>query len=209
MKPIKHAAVYYRVSTDHQDFESQKHAIEQWLSIQPEKPEKLTVISDMAISGANTNRPGYKKLLDLAKKGVIDTVIVYRLDRFSRDASTAIRAILNLDDMGVAFISVSQPVLNFGHNMPFRKTMIAAFAEIAELERDTIRARVKSGMDAAKKRGVRFGKAPMVSKDLADQVKELRTKGLSFREIAVALNISHSLAHKASKYEDSPLITAN
>ena len=132
---MKVVAIYYRVSTDRQDFESQKIAIENWLNNLPKdkRPHKIMKFIDEGISGKTTNRPGLKNLLSAAYSGKIDTIIVYRLDRFSRHATTAIRLILNLDDTGVAFVSVSQPVLNLGHENPFRRTMLAAFAEIAEI----------------------------------------------------------------------------
>jgi DNA invertase Pin-like site-specific DNA recombinase len=135
---MKNIGIYYRVSTDKQDLASQKGTVEKWIEELPllKKPKKILVFKDEGISGKTTNRPGLTALMDAAFKGQIDTIVVYRLDRFSRNASTAIRMILSLDDAGVAFISVTQPVLNLGHENPFRRTMLAAFAEIAEIERD-------------------------------------------------------------------------
>ena len=134
---MKKIGIYYRVSTDKQDLASQESAIHKWLDElgDKKKPSSITSFKDEGISGKTTNRPGLKKMLDSAYAGKIDTIVVYRLDRFSRHASTAIRLILNLDDAGVAFISVTQPVLNLGHENPFRRTMLAAFAEIAEIEK--------------------------------------------------------------------------
>ena len=141
-------AIYYRVSTEKQDLESQKFSIQKWfedLSKKNKKPNSIIVFKDEGISGRTTNRPGFKKMLEAAYAGKIDTIVVYKLDRFSRHATTAIRLILSLDDVNVAFISVTQPVLNLGHENPFRRTMLAAFAEIAEIERETIVARVVVG----------------------------------------------------------------
>ena len=50
---------------------------------------------------------------------------------------------------GSHIYSVTQPVLNLGHENPFRRTMLAAFAEIAELERETIVAQVVAELEAA------------------------------------------------------------
>ncbi|RZA11505.1 MAG: recombinase family protein, partial [Proteobacteria bacterium] len=156
---MKSVGIYYRVSTERQDLESQKHAVETWLErLEPEKrPKKVLVFSDEGLSGTNLNRPGYKKLLEAANAQKIDTILVYRLDRFSRNASDAIKTLLSLDEAGVGFISITQPVLNLGHENPFRRTMLAAFAEIAEIERQTIVTRVKAGLKAAKERGVKLG----------------------------------------------------
>jgi DNA invertase Pin-like site-specific DNA recombinase len=189
---MKNIAIYYRVSTEKQDLESQKITIDQWLEDldTKQKPQKIYTFKDEGISGKTTNRPGLKDLLKAAYQGQIDTIVVYRLDRFSRHATTAIRLILSLDDANVAFISVTQPVLNLGHENPFRRTMLAAFAEIAEIERETIVARVIAGLNAAKKRGVVLGAPKKISPEKAQQAKSLRSQGLSIRKIAQELKIS-------------------
>ena len=192
-------AVYYRVSTDKQDLDSQKVAIDRWLSDLPKKPKTIHIIQDEGVSGKHENRKGYRELLVLAVNRRIDTIVVYRLDRLSRNATVAIKTLLELDEYGVGFISVTQPVLNLGHANPFRRTMLAAFAEIAEIERDTIVARVRSGLEAAKKRGVTLGAPVKVTDDRVVRVRELRATGLSYRDIAEELEMSLGSVHKALK----------
>ena len=133
---MQRAAIYYRVSTDKQDLDSQKQAVESFINAleASKKPTKVSEYVDEGISGAKTNRPAYQQLLDDCYKKKIDTIIVYKLDRFSRNATDAIRTLLDFDECNVAFVSVTQPVLNLGHDNPFRRTMLAAFAEITEIE---------------------------------------------------------------------------
>jgi DNA invertase Pin-like site-specific DNA recombinase len=138
-------------------------------------------------------------LLDAAYQKKIDTIICYRLDRFSRHATTAIRLLLNLDEAGVAFISVTQPVLNLGHENPFRRTMLAAFAEIAEIERETIVARVRAGLDAARKKGVRLGPPIKVSNELQEEARLLKVEGMSYKAIAKRLDLSVGTIHNMLK----------
>src|SRR3989338_5361259 len=133
---MQHLGLYYRVSTDRQDLASQKHAMEVWVDALPAQPLSITLYEDSGISGKKSQRPQFQQMLQDAFDKKLDTIAVYRLDRFSRDASTAIQLILQLDTCGVAFVSITQPALNLGHHVPFRKTMLAAFAEIAEIERD-------------------------------------------------------------------------
>lgn len=185
--------IYYRVSTDRQDLASQENAVERWINDLPADrcPKRTRVYKDEGISGKTTQRPGFQKLLDDAYAGKIDTIIVYRLDRFSRHATTAIRLLLNLDEAGVAFISVTQAVLNLGHENPFRRTMLAAFAEIAEIERETIVARVKAGLDAAKRRGVQLGAPVKVTDEKRDRAITMKVEeGRSLRYIAKELSLS-------------------
>ena len=196
-------AIYYRVSTDRQDLDSQKVAVERWLEELPQKPKTIYVIKDEGVSGKHENRPGYRELITLAMKRKIDTIVVYRLDRLSRNATVAIKTLLELDENGVGFISITQPVLNLGHANPFRRTMLAAFAEIAEIERDTIVARVRSGLDAAKRRGVVFGAPVKVTDDVVQRAKLLRESGSSYKSIAIELNMSTGSVHKALKSIES------
>ena len=188
-------AIYYRVSTDRQDLTSQKYAVEKWLDELPKKPSKVFVLEDEGISGKHENRPGYKQLMSMALQRQIDTIVVYRLDRLSRNATVAIRTLLEMDEYGVGFISVTQPVLNLGHSNPFRRTMLAAFAEIAEIERETIVQRVRSGLDAAKKRGTKLGAPVKVSREIQIEARIPKAEGLSFKKIAQRLNLSVGSAH--------------
>lgn len=189
---MKNVAIYYRVSTDKQDLASQRDTVEKWINDLPEekKPKNILVFQDEGISGKTLNRPGFQSMMEASHTKKIDTIIVYKLDRFSRHATTAIRLLLNLDEEGVAFISVTQPVLNLGHENPFRRTMLAAFAEIAEIERETIVARVKAGLDAAKRRGVQLGAPKKISNLTLQRAHELRAQGFSIRKIAKDLEVS-------------------
>lgn len=199
-KPMKRIAVYYRVSTDKQDFESQKYAIDQWLASLPDtkKPSSIVTFEDFGRSGKDSNRPGFKAMLAAADASEIDTIVVYRLDRFSRDANTALRSILDLDSKGVAFISVSQPVLNLGHDNPFRRTMLCAFAEISQLERETTVARIKSGLEAAKLRGSKLGR-PRGSNYKDETIVRLRAEGKSIRRVARMARVSKTTVMRVLK----------
>jgi DNA invertase Pin-like site-specific DNA recombinase len=196
---LERIAVYYRVSTDKQDLESQKVSVEKWISELAKQPKHVYVVQDEGLSGKNENRPGYRELLNLALNKKIDTIVVYRLDRLSRNATVAIKTLLELDEYGVGFISVTQPVLNLGHSNPFRRTMLAAFAEIAEIERETIVARVKSGLEAAKRRGVVLGPPIKINDDVREKAQVLRGQGLSYKKIATELGVSVGSVHNALK----------
>ncbi len=196
-KGLGRVAIYYRVSTDRQDLDSQTLAVETWLEqmAAEKKPSSVKVFKDEGISGSTLRRPGFQDMMQEAYENKFDTIICYRLDRFSRNATTAIKLLLDLDECGVGFISVTQPVLNLGHENPFRRTMLAAFAEIAEIERETIVTRVRAGLDAAKKRGVRLGAPPKIDEQLKQQILQLRQSGLSFKKIALETQLSVGTVH--------------
>jgi len=62
---MKKVAIYYRVSTERQDFASQQLAVEQWIEELPEdkKPSVIKVFKDEGISGKTVNRPGFQDML--------------------------------------------------------------------------------------------------------------------------------------------------
>lgn len=191
-------AIYYRVSTTHQDLDSQKNAVEEWLAQLPEtkKPTSTKVFQDLAISGGTAERPEYQKMLQKAFAGKFDTIVVYRLDRLSRSAQEAIHILLSLDQVGCGFISVTQPVLNLGTDNPFRRTMLAAFAEIAEIERQTIVDRVKAGLEAAKQRGVKLGAPKKVTDQAKERILALRADGKSYRNICRETGLSYGSVYQ-------------
>ena len=195
-KEIKNLAIYYRVSTDKQDIASQKQEVEKWLATLDPQPESVTVIEDTGLSGSDTSRPGYQQLLALANEGAIDTIVCYKLDRFSRSASTAIRTILDLDEKGVAFISVTQAVLNLGHANPFRRTMLSAFAEISEIERETLIERTKAGLQVAREKGKQLGRPKVVTLEQHREARRLRRTGLSLSKIAGKIGLSKTQIFK-------------
>ena len=191
----KKIAVYYRVSTDKQDLASQKQAVEGWLAGLENKPE-IVVVEDHGISGSTTNRPGYQRLLELANAGEIDTIVCFKLDRFSRSASNAIRTLLELDEKGVGFISVTQPALNLGHTNPFRRTMLSAFAEISQIERETISERTKAGLEVARSRGKTLGRPSVkVTPAKLKRAAKLREKGLTLSAVATKVGLSRTMVH--------------
>jgi len=186
---MKHVGVYYRVSTDRQDLASQQSAVKSFLEALPkdQRPLSLTEFKDQGWSGKDSTRKAYQALLKAAFERKIDTILVYRLDRLSRNATEAIQILLTLDQAGVGFVSVTQAVLNLGLENPFRRTMLAAFSEIAEIERDTIVGRVKQGLEAAKKRGVVLGRPKSTTKEQLEAIEALRAEGLSFAKIGLRL----------------------
>ena len=195
-------AIYFRISTVKQELTIQRDAVEAWLKSLPadKKPKKVRMFQDEGRSGKDNNRPGFATMIELARAGEVDTIVCYTLDRFSRSASFAIRTILELDSCGVAFISITQPILNLGHENPFRRTMLAAFSEIAEIERDVIVQRVKDGLAAAVRRGKKLGPKG-ISKLKKAQIIELFDIQTPKAEIARKLRISRTTVWSFLKSE--------
>lgn len=180
-------AIYYRVSTEDQTLDMQRVAVERWIEEQ-KYSDNLKIYQDIGISGSNRNRPAFKRMLADAEKSRIKAIIVYKLDRLTRDTLTAIEVILRFDRLGVRFISITQPM--FSHGTPFRHAMIAIFAELAQMERELIVERVKAGLAAAVKRGVKLGAPLKVTPDVVAEIIRARKDGMTIAAIAKTAGLS-------------------
>ena len=96
-------AIYYRVSTEKQDLDSQRQAVEKWIQDLPEekRPKSTKVYKDEGISGKTVNRPDFQRMLQDAYEKKFDTIIVYKLDRFSRNATTATISVKEVQIEGI------------------------------------------------------------------------------------------------------------
>lgn len=182
-------AVYERVSTDRQDVASQAFVVQGWLDARG--ITEVRRFQDKQ-SGKNDDRPGLLAMCAAIEAGEIDTVVVYRLDRLSRKAVTALRLILDWLQGGISFYAVDQPALSLGIENPLRLTIAAVFSDLAQLEREAIVSRVRSGLKAAKARGVKLGPKPKVSEELRQEILRLREYGQPCRTIAESLGLSKS-----------------
>jgi DNA invertase Pin-like site-specific DNA recombinase len=193
-------AIYYRVSTDKQDFESQKIAVEKYL-----RDRDITdpiIYSDHGMSGTDSTRPAFRKLQIDGKAGAYKTLVVYRIDRIGRKSYEAMEFILMLAKWGVDFVSVTQPHLTTSDN-PFRLAMIAIMTDLAQIEREIMVERVKHGLAAAKAAGVRLGAPPKLDAGRIELAHALRLGGLSYREIGVKLGVTHTTIFAALNYKKS------
>jgi len=195
-------AVYYRVSTDRQDFASQEIAVRTW--VEQRQCEKVLVYQDHAFSGASSRRPQYQKMRRDARKGRFDTLVVYRLDRLSRTSSEAIQLILELTSAGVNFVSVTQPMLCNTDDNPFRNTMLAMMADLAQVEREIMIRRVKDGLRAARDRGVKLGAPRKIDRGDLEQIEKWHHEGLSIRKIAERIGVSVGCVHHHIKNHIKP-----
>ena len=150
---------YARVSTQEQNTDRQIEALTKF-----GVPE-TNIIVDKA-SGKDTEREGYQYLKrQLLRNG--DTLVIKELDRLSRNKSDIKRELEVFKDMGVRIkiLDIPTTLTDFPTEQLWVQDMINSIlievlGSIAENERMKIRARQREGIDAAKRRNVRFGRPP-------------------------------------------------
>lgn len=175
------AVALLRCSTDRQDLDHQRRAVQIWAGRQ-DPPLEVEFREEPATSGAAKDRPVLDDLLADARAGRFDVLVVAALDRLGRDVVRIVTTLDELHAAGVRVVSLREG-LDFGG--PMGRAMAALLGAIAEIERAAIRDRVRSGLRAARARGRKLGRPGLDwrPEDLAE-VRRLLDEGQSIRAIA-------------------------
>jgi DNA invertase Pin-like site-specific DNA recombinase len=193
-RKTKRAAIYLRVSTANrtrpgdgfeQNPEVQEIPLRQMLQ---QRGWDLTRVYSDRMSGAKEDRPGLKSLMQDAKRGEFQVVLVWRFDRFARSIEQLVLALAEFRALGIDFVSCQEAL---DTSTPMGKAMFTIIAAMAELERNVIRERVVSGMEYARRHGTKSGNAIGRPKRIFDrgEVFRLRESGLSIERIAKEMHI--------------------
>lgn len=140
-------ALYIRVSTEDQadegfSLDAQKERLIAFCTSQGWSDYE--VFSDGGYSGTTMERPALQKLIRAAKRKTIDAVIVYKLDRLSRKQRDVLYLLEDVFDSNeVVFKSATEP---FDTSTPLGRAMLGILAVFAQLERDTIVERTRTGL---------------------------------------------------------------
>ncbi len=145
-------ATYTRISTDedHQPFSlgAQQERLLAYSGVQ-EGWQVVRQFTDQT-SGATLERPGLKTALEEAASGVFELLLVWRVDRLSRNVRQLAQLVEELDKAGVALRSATEP---FDTSSAAGKMMLQMLGVFAEFERTTIVERITAGMERAASQG--------------------------------------------------------
>jgi DNA invertase Pin-like site-specific DNA recombinase len=146
---------------------------------------EIALVTEEVGSGAK-KRLKQQELIELARRGKVDVVLVWRLDRWGRSLHDVVISLQELAAAGVSFVSITE---SLDLTTPIGKAMTGMIAVFAEFERAILRERVLAGMAAAKKKGKIFGR-PATARAKADKIERLHLEGVSKHEIARRLKIT-------------------
>mgnify|MGYP003301045984 CR=1 FL=1 len=110
----------------------------------------IVVYEDEGFSGGNLNRPAFKKMMEATKKRKITAIIVYRLDRISRNISDFAGLIEELARLDIDFLSIRE---QFDTGSPMGRAMMYIASVFSQLERETIAERIRDNMHELAKTG--------------------------------------------------------
>lgn len=151
-------AIYVRQSADRADsvsLETQEQLCRTELSAE----EEAVVYADRGYSGKNTQRPGLRAMMEHVERGEISRVLVYKLDRISRNLADFTDLLQVFSRQGVAFSSHTE---RFETASPMGQAMQSLLMVFAQLERETISGRVRDAAFARAKIGFDTGGPPPI-----------------------------------------------
>ena len=112
--------------------------------------QQAVVFEDEGFSGGNLNRPDFKKMMTAAKDRKFKAIVVYRLDRISRNISDFSSLIEELGRLGIDFVSIRE---SFDTSSPMGRAMMYIASVFSQLERETIAERIRDNMHELAKTG--------------------------------------------------------
>lgn len=198
---ILRCAIYTRKSTEEgldQEFNSldaQREAGESYIMSQRHEGWECvsTQYDDGGFTGANMERPGLRRLLADIEAGIINCVVVYKVDRLSRSLLDFTKIIEIFDRHKVAFVSVTQA---FNTASSMGRLILNVLLSFAQFEREMISERTRDKMAAARRKGKWVGGMPILgynvqnSKLVVDPIESIRVREI----FELYLDLKSSLA---------------
>ena len=128
----KKVCAYVRVSTDslqqEDSLENQTTYFKGFITANPEW-EFVGIYSDQGISGYKENRPGFQKMIEDARAGNIDLIVVKSISRFARNTETVLKFSRELKSIGVGIFFQLQNINTLSGAGELMLTVLAAFAQ--------------------------------------------------------------------------------
>ena len=188
---------YIRVSTKEQKEDRQRIAMNNYGI-----PDSNIILDKQ--SGKDFDRPGFKRLMKKIKPG--DVLVVKSIDRLGRNYQDILEQWRYLTkERHASVVVLDMPLLDTRKDKDLTGELIAdivlqLLSYVAETERKFIRQRQAEGIQAAKERGVHFGRKPKEKPQDFERLRIMWIKGdISARAAAKQLNIDHHTFLKWSK----------
>jgi len=208
--PLKHPDIapklkaygYCRVSTEEQaregiSLDAQEEKIRTYAQLKD--LDLIEIIRDEGFSGKDLHRPGLQRLFDLIQGAETEALIVYKLDRLTRNTSDLLHLVEDIFKKGnTRFFSITEEIDTESAMGKFFLTIMGA---MAQMERELISERTSTALQYKKAQGQSLGKIPFgysridgklvpdnTEKNIIHRIKRWRKNGLTYDKIAKLLN---------------------
>lgn len=182
---------YVRVSTEDQTADMQVHALMR-AGVHPD-----SIYQDHGVSGAAAVKAGRELALKRTRSG--DTLVVWKLDRVSRNLLDLLHLLQDMEKRNIGLRSLQESI---DTKTPMGRVMLAVLGAFAQFERDTATQRTVAGIARAKERGVKFGQPSKITAKVREIVERELRAGKSVKQAARAAGIAESTLRKWWKGDD-------
>ena len=167
-------AIYTRKSTeegldmDYNSLDAQRDACQAYIASQ--KSEGWVALRDNyddgGFSGGTINRPGLQRLIEDIQEGLVDVIVVYKIDRLSRSLADFSKLVEIFDQHQVTFVSVTQ---SFNTTTSMGRLTLNILLSFAQFERELGGERVRDKIAASRAKGIWMGGMPPLGYDVVDR----------------------------------------
>ena len=167
-------AVYTRKSSEEgldmefNSLDAQRESCEAYIASQ--RAEGWVLVHDRyddgGVSGGTLERPALRRLLADIEAGLVDVIVVYKIDRLSRALMDFAKLVEVFDRNGVTFVSVTQ---SFNTTTSMGRLTLNILLSFAQFEREVIGERIRDKFAASRKRGMWMGGRPPLGYEVKDR----------------------------------------
>jgi DNA invertase Pin-like site-specific DNA recombinase len=191
----KIAAIYVRTSTaDKQDTAAQERELRILVHARGWKIYKI--YRDHGYSGTKASRPAFDEMWSDCRRGKVQVVCVWAIDRFGRSLKNLIESLEELHRLKIDFVSLKQ---DLDSTSPSGNLLFQLLGAFAEFEHQLIRSRIMSGMVAARAKGRHVGRPALrVFSDIERrQIRAARqNEGASIRQLAIRFGTTQFMVQR-------------
>lgn len=170
----RRCVVYTRKSSEEgleqafNSLDAQREACEAYIRSQAHEGWQLVdaQFDDGGFSGGNIERPALKRLMEQVKRGRIDIIVVYKVDRLTRSLADFAKIVEVLDAYGASFVSITQ---QFNTTTSMGRLTLNVLLSFAQFEREVAGERIRDKIAASKRKGMWMGGNVPLGYDVVDR----------------------------------------
>ena len=182
---MKHQTVgYVRVSTVGQNTDRQLVDL-----------ELDRIFTEKASGKSVGSRPVLNECINYVREG--DTLCVHSMDRLARNTEELLAIVRELTGKGVTVRFIKENLTFSGSDAdPFKTLMLNMLASFGQFERELINERRREGVDAARKKGKKFGAPPKMTAEMTSKIDALLLEGKGKRETARLVGLGEATIYR-------------
>lgn len=170
----KRAAIYARVSTEHEAqilaLGNQLEWYDEWLKYHPEYKEVKRYVDEGITGTSAKKRKGFTQMIADAEAGKFDVILTREVSRFARNTEEVLKYVRKLKKINVAVHFINDSIITDNPDGELRLTIMAA---VAQDESRKLSERVKCGQAVSMQNGILYGNGNILGYNRNNPLKEL------------------------------------